>query len=69
MFGRPYVVICPACGKKIVTEVNAFGSGAFSCDCGMYEPIRFDFVSNEDIKRNQEKYANIIEEWKKTNNM
>lgn len=66
-FGRPYVVTCPVCGKKIVTEVDVFGSGAFSCNCGMYEPIRFDFVSDEDIKKNQEKYNDIIETWKRNN--
>ena len=65
LFGTPYVAKCPNCGKLIVTSV-LFGSGAFCCPVcseGRYEPIRFDFVSAEEIKKNHEEYADILKEY------
>ena len=65
LFGTPYVVKCPNCGKLIVTSVS-FGSGAFCCPVcseGRYEPIRFDFVSAEAIKKNHEEYADILKDY------
>lgn len=65
LLGEPYVCECPDCGELIVTSVS-FGSGAFccpKCSNGQYEPIHFDFVSKEEIKKNQEKYKDLIEQY------
>ena len=61
MFDNAYVCECPQCGRLIVTYLN-WGSGAFRCPCHPDEVIHFDYVSVEEQKKNQEKYADLIEQ-------
>lgn len=58
-FGEPYVFECPHCGRLILTSVT-FGSGATECPNCKDGVIRFDFISKEMVKKNQEKYVEFI---------
>lgn len=59
LLGEPFVCECPHCGNLIVTSVWN-GSGAYTCPCSPGELLRFDYVSDDYLKRNQEKYADLI---------
>lgn len=61
-FFNPYVIECPHCSNLILTDVT-FGSGCCSCmKCSPREFLHFDFVSKEELEKNQEKYADFINE-------
>ena len=61
-FFNPYVIECPQCGNLILTDVT-FGSGCCSCEkCSPKEFMRFDSVSKEALQKNQEKYADFLNE-------
>lgn len=57
LLGEPYIIEC-SCGQEILTSVT-FGSGGYTCPkCG--DTGRFDYVSKEELKNNQEKYKDLI---------
>lgn len=60
LFGDPYVVVCPTCGRKRVIGIT-FGSGAYSCECSPGEIMRMDFISKDTLIENQKKYKDFIE--------
>lgn len=60
------VMKCPFCGNKIITSCT-FGSGAYHCDkCSSYEEmIKFDYVSEETLRKNQEEHRDMLVEYLK----
>ena len=58
-FGEPYAFECPHCGRLILTSVT-WGSGAVQCPDYKDRIIHFDFISEETLKKTQEKCAEFI---------
>ena len=57
------VMKCPVCGNKIIT-ICSFGSGAYRCDkCSPEDIIRFDYLSEETLKKNREENYDILVEY------
>lgn len=65
--GEPYVFKCPFCGNLIVTSV-LWGSGAVRCKCNN-EIIHFDYLSDENLKKNQQKYKDLIKRYEEDINL
>ena len=57
------VMKCPVCGNKIITTCS-FGSGAYRCDkCSPEDIIRFDYLSEEALKKNREENYDLLVEY------
>ena len=56
---------CPSCGNKIITTCS-FGSGAYRCDkCSPKDIIRFDYLSEDTLKKNREDNYDMLVEYLK----
>lgn len=56
---------CPSCGNKIITTCS-FGSGAYHCDkCSPGDIIRFDYLSEDTLKKNREDNYDMLVEYLK----
>ena len=54
---------CPSCGNKVITTC-LFGSGAYHCDkCSPGDIIRFDYLSEESLKKNREENHDMLVEY------
>ena len=59
------VMECPVCGNKIITTCS-FGSGAYRCDkCSPGDMIRFDYLSEDTLKKNREENYDMLVEYLK----
>ena len=57
------VMECPSCGNKIITTCS-FGSGAYHCEkCSLDDIIRFDYLSEDTLKRNREENYDMLVEY------
>lgn len=57
------VMECPSCRNKIITTCS-FGSGAYHCDkCSPEDIIRFDYLSEETLKKNREENYDMLAEY------
>ena len=57
------VMKCPCCGNKVITTCS-FGSGAYRCDkCSPEDIIRFDFLSEDSLKKIREDYHDMLVEY------
>lgn len=57
------VMKCPSCGNKIITTC-LFGSGAYHCEkCSPEDIIRFDYLSEESLKKNREDNHDMLVEY------
>lgn len=54
---------CPFCRNKIITTC-LFGSGVYRCDkCSPEDIIRFDYLSEETLKKNREDNYDMLVEY------
>lgn len=59
------VMECPSCGNKVITTCS-FGSGAYRCDkCSPEDIIRFDYLSDDTLKKNREENYDMLVEYLK----
>lgn len=59
------VMECPSCGNKVITTCS-FGSGAYRCDkCSPGDMIRFDYLSEDTLKKNREENYDMLVEYLK----
>ena len=59
------VMKCPSCGNKIITTC-LFGSGAYHCEkCSPGDIIRFDYLSEDTLKKNREDNHDMLVEYLK----
>ena len=59
------VMKCPVCENKIITTCS-FGSGAYHCyKCSPEDIIRFDYLSEETLKKNREENYDMLVEYLK----
>ena len=57
------VMKCPFCGNKIITTCS-FGSGSYHCDkCFPEDIIRFDYLSEDTLKKNREENYDMLVEY------
>lgn len=64
---RLVVKECPSCGNKVITTCS-FGSGTYRCDkCSPEDNIRFDYLSEDTLKKNREENYDMLVEYVRKN--